>query len=243
MESKYQHSIKLLVDSKEIVYDIKETLPAKFKELFNEIRPLLLNAPTLDIFRLSRHSIKLKNENYKKCLENPLLLDSLLAQIRSQIKDYWGYVQADIIHHNSIKSELLCRCHGIGETKLANTFIELKGDIKKVYMKTNAAGACGSCFNDVESFLNSLETQQGVLFSEPVEKWENLVNKLIDEYYFVCPPEFSNLKFKLISISSRGIKIKCTREGTTPGVKLIQESLNNFFKGELPKEIPISVFI
>lgn len=243
MESKYQHSIKLLVDSKEIVYDVKETLPVNLKELFNEIRPLLQDTPVLEIFRLSRHSIKLKNQNHKKCIENPFLLDSLLAQIRSQIKDYWGYVPANVIYHNSIKSELLCRCHGIGQTKLANTFIELKGDIKRVYMKTNASGACGTCFNDVESFLNSLETQQGILFSEPLAKWESIVNKLIDEYYFVCPPEFSNLKFELISISSRGIKIKCTREGTTPGVKLIQESLNNFFKGELPTQIPISVFI
>ena len=45
-----------------------------------------------------------------------------------------------------------------------------------------------------KSFVNGLDSKV----------WIDRIDKAVEEFYFVCPPEYSNLKFEVINI-----KIRC----------------------------------
>ena len=240
MENKSQASIKFKVDSKEIIYDLEASSLGELEDVYSSIKDTLIDQKVTDVFQYSRNSLSNKITSN---LENPFLVDKLLSLFRVELKKYRGEISPELIVPDKLNQELVCRCKGLGYSQLKDAFIQHKGDFKKVYTETEVSGVCGSCFNEVDKFLESLESNEGVLFELPIEKWNEQVLELINEYYLVCPPDFSQLKFDLVSISSRGIKLKCTREGNTPGRLDIQDSLNNFFKGQLPQDLSVSVFI
>lgn len=240
MENKSQASIKFKVDSKEIIYDLEASSLGDLEHVYCSIKDVLIDQKVTDVFQYSRSSLSNKITSN---LENPFLVDKLLSLFRVELKKYRGEISPELIVSKKLKQELVCRCKALGYSQLKDAFIQHKGDFKKVYTETEISGVCGSCFSEVDKFLESLESNEGVLFDIPIEKWNEQVIELINEYYLVCPPDFSSLKFELVSISSRGIKLKCVRKGDRPGRMDIQDSLNNFFKGQLPQDLSISVFI
>ena len=161
-----------------------------------------------------------------------------LGLLRNTLLDYWGFLVA-----NEEIQDLICRCKGLGRKQIVDKYYALQSDAKKVFLETNIAGVCGSCKADVNKILNELELSEDELFGKNKEYWQQKIDELINEYYLVCPPEFSSLQFSFISITPRNIKLKCTREGDGPARPKIQDSLNNFFKGQLDRDIPISVVI
>lgn len=236
-------TVFLGIDSSEIIYQCKyktdsttlgmalELISQKLKEK-NVDEAFLLSCSDLE------QAILDDIECHKFFKENMISFEQGLSLIRKALQEYWGY----FLGLKEI-DDLICRCNGIGKKQIVDTYYSLKSDAKQVFSETNIAGVCGTCKSDVNSILNELELSENELFGKNKEYWQNKIQELINEYYLVCPPEFSELSFAFISITPRNLKMKCTRVGQTPARPVIQESINNFFKGQLDRDIPISIVI
>lgn len=231
------------IDSSEVVYQIKYETNDEILALAFELVALTIKEKKVDqIFLFSKEDINVKFADEQECItfinHSGVKLDMALSFVRKALFDYWGFLAVtDEI------DDLICRCKGIGKKQIIEKYYSSGSDAKKVFIETNISGVCGSCKSDVNKILNALELSEEELFGQNKEFWQNKIDELINEYYLVCPPDFSELKFDFISITPRVIKLKCHRKSKVPSRPAIQDSLNNFFKGQFDREIPISIVI
>jgi hypothetical protein len=104
-------------------------------------------------------------------------------------------------------------------------------------------GICGSCLGDFKSIYAELEKEKTYIEGLPSIIWIEKVEKLIEEFYFVCPAEFSNLRFEVISMNSFNLKIRCDKGESKLKRVEIMETLANYFKSELKLDLKLSVVI
>ncbi len=172
-----------------------------------------------------------------------LSLDILLGSIREQIYDYKGVVSGLLKAKNAKAYDLLCRCKGITYKDLDELYLKQKGDRKQVLLESEVSGVCGSCKLDFNSYFSKLEEEKSFINGENSTIWISRIDKSIDEFYFVCPPEYTNLKFEVISITVHALKIKCIRGDSTLKRPQIQATIENFLKSELKLEMPIKIIV
>lgn len=231
------------IDSSEVIYQVKYDTEDHDLAIALELVAIAIKEKKVDdVFKFSKKEIQEVVTDEVECLEfinkSRVKLDMALSLLRSSLLDYWGFLVA-----TEEIQDLICRCKGLGRKQIVDKYYALQSDAKKVFLETNIAGVCGTCKTDVNKILNELELSEDELFGKNKEYWQQKIDELINEYYLVCPPEFSSLEFSFISITPRNIKLKCIRAGDGPARPVIQDSLNNFFKGQFDRDIPISVVI
>lgn len=235
------NSLFLSIDTQENIYQCRYTADDKTLKSSFEILSHIANDKKVEqIYSFSFSQLasyfETENEILNFINANKLALEKVMAIFRKASVIYWGYLDYDQVN------DLICRCNAIGKNAIELAYRET-GDAKKVFQKLNLAGVCGSCKSDSNKILNELELQEKSLYGENKEVWAQKIDEIINEFFMLCPPEFSALKFEFISITPRVIKLKCLRDGDKPTRGEIQDSLNNFFKGQLDPEIPISIVI
>ena len=241
MENKSQHSIEIFVDSTDHLYQVKFTSQdGELTHIFNTLIPYLIQMKLDEAYHFSKKSLP------RELLDvgmSDLKFEQAMALIRKQIKAYWGEISPAYIMPVGFRETLICRCKGIDQLGLNKSYIEYQGNVEKIYQQTDIAGVCGSCFNEVDKLLSSMEENEVSIFGKDKDEWIKTIDELLEEFQMMCPPEFSQLSFAFISITPRMIRIKCSREAKTPTRPDIQNALNNFFKGQLPQDIPVSVIL
>lgn len=229
------------IDTQECIYKFRyQTSNENLQDIFELLSYLVKDKTVDEAYTLSKKSIISLLENENECVDlikqHSLLLEKALSFFRKAFVSYWGYL-------NPLQVvDLICRCNALGKQDVYEAYTK-HGEAKKVFQSLNISGVCGACKGDVNKILEKFELEEESLFGQKKEQWELKVKELLEDYYLVCPPEFSQLKFEFISITPRALKLKCIRTGTKPTRGEIQDSLNNYLKGEFETEIPVSVII
>jgi hypothetical protein len=232
--------IKIDIDGNELVHSI--TYSGTHKEIISIIKPLndyfykrrvneLFSATQTLVRDLSGHD------------SDPLLLDLVLGKIRKDIQIYKGEMGSVLRAKNVSSADLLCRCKGITYKELEVTYLAQKGDRKQVLFESEVSGICGACKTDFEAYFKILEEEKSFVNGLDSKVWIDRIDKAVEEFYFVCPPEYSNLKFEVININVHNLKIKCVRGESTLKRPEIQATLSNFLKSELKLEMPIKIIV
>jgi hypothetical protein len=172
-----------------------------------------------------------------------LVRDKLLCLIRMEIHSYRSSYYHLKLENDSVVDPLVCRCMGKLLSEVKSLYHEHKGDQKKILVNSHIAGVCGSCLGDFKSIYAELEKDKTYIEGLPSTVWIEKVEKLIEEFYFVCPGEYSNMKFEVISMNSFNLKIRCVKGDSTLKRVEIMETLANYFKSELKLDLKLSVVI
>jgi bacterioferritin-associated ferredoxin len=230
----------LSIDNKDFIHQIKYlTTNPLLLSILEEMAKECHNSSVEAAFQMSAKKIKsLLPDN-----THDLLIERALALLRKTISLYWGDMPAHMTFSKTQRQELLCRCKGLTYSDLKEFYKQHKGDLALLYQTTEIAGVCGTCFDQVDAYLIELEDSKEEVYGLHKKEWEAKIRDLLDEFYLVCPPEFERHSFEFIAISSRQIKLRCHRPDNGLNRKIIQDAINNFFKGQLKEEIPISVII
>jgi hypothetical protein len=85
---------------------------------------------------------------------------------------------------------------------------------------------------DFDSLFEFYESEKGYINGIDSKVWIKKVDRLIGEFFFVCPPEYSAMKFTVISMDAFNLKIRCDRGDSKVNRKDITSTLSNFFKSE-----------
>lgn len=235
------NSLYLSIDTQESIYQCRYQAEDIHLKSSLEILSQISNDKKVEsIYNFTISQLATYFESDKEVInfisKNKVSLEKALAMFRKASAIYWGYLAYDQV------DDLVCRCNSIGKKAIDQAYKET-GDAKKVFQKLNLAGVCGTCKSDANKILSEFELREKTLYGENKDIWAKKIDEIINEFFMLCPPEFSSLKFEFISITPRVIKLKCIREGDKPTRVEIQDSLNNFFKGQLDPEIPISIVI
>jgi hypothetical protein len=172
-----------------------------------------------------------------------LIRDKLLGLIRKEIYSYRSSYFYLKLENQAVRDPLVCRCTGKVLSDVKALYHEHKGDQKKILLDSHIAGVCGSCLVDFKGIYSALEIEKTYIEGLPSSIWVEKVEKLIEEFYFVCPAEFSNLKFEVISMNSFNLKIRCDKGESSLKRVDIMDTLANYFKSELKLDLKLSVVI
>jgi hypothetical protein len=225
-----QSNIALDIDNKEYIVSIGT------KEL---IGPLKTQVQSL-FAKYGSDSI----ENWLKIKsDGNLLTDLALLKIRTAIYSF----RSDLFHlkliNKDVSDPLLCRCLSIRVSKIKELYHEHKGDRKKLLVDSQVSGICGECRGDFDLLFGSFEDEKGYINGIDSKVWIKKVDRLIGEFFYVCPPEYSAMKFTVISMDAFNLKIRCDRGDSKVNRKDITSTLSNFFKSEMKLEVKLSVVL
>ena len=231
MENKnLQSSISIDIDVKELVRAISYT---------GNDKAFIRNIDFLKDIFLDQHLDHVLNEKS----DGDLKMDILLGVLRKKIYEFRSnHTELSLKNKNSV-DYTLCRCLSKSLDDIRTIYHEHKGQKKKILLESQISGICGHCKPDFEMFYSVLESEKGYIEGEPAEVWIAKVEELINEFYYVCPAEFSNLKFKVIKMDSFNLKLRCDRGESIISRNVITETLSNFFTSELDIDLKLSVVI
>ncbi len=175
--------------------------------------------------------------------DGQLLTDLALLKIRSAIYDFRSnYFHLKLLNKDVV-DPLLCRCLEIRVSKVKELYHEHKGDRKKILVNSQVSGICGECQIDFNNLFSSFEIEKGYINGIDSKVWVKKVDRLIGEFYYVCPPEYSQMKFTVISMDAFNLKIRCDKGESSLNRKEITSTLANFFKSEMKLEVKLSVVL
>ena len=233
-------NIKIDIDGNELVHSI--TYNGTHKDLLTIIKPVN------DYFYKRRiGEVFLANQSLIRDITgtdiDALTIDLFLGKIRKDIQIYKGDMGSALKAKNVDPADLLCRCKAITYKELDQVYLDQKGDRKQVLLESEVSGICASCKPDFDSYFKKLEEEKSFVNGLDSKVWIGRIDKAIEEFYFVCPPEYSNLKFEVININVHTLKIKCIRGESKLKRPEIQATLSNFLKSELKLEMPIKMIV
>ena len=232
--------IKIDIDGNELVHSI--TYSGSHKELISIVKPLndyFYKRRVNELFSTTYSLVR--DVSGQDC--DSLLVDLMLGKIRKDIQVYKGDMGSVLRTKNVSSSDLLCRCKGITYKELDEFYLAKKGDKKEILLDSEVSGICGTCKIDFDTHFKVLEEEKSFVNGLDSKVWIGRIDKAVEEFYFVCPPEYSNLKFEVININVHNLKIKCVRGDSTLKRPEIQATLSNFLKSELKLEMPIKIIV
>ena len=223
-------SVVLDIDSGEIIRKLTFSNKLKLDENIKlEIEKSCLNKSLDECLRLESKGILLK--------------DKLLNFIRMEIYSYRSNYFHLKLENKDFLDPLLCRCMGKHLSDIKSLYHEHKGDQKKILMESHIGGVCGTCLGDFKDIYNKEEENKAYIEGLPAKVWVSKVEKLIEEFYFVCPAEYSSMKFDVISMNSFHLKIRCNKGDSKLKRLEILDTLSNYFQSELKLDLKLSVVI
>jgi hypothetical protein len=231
-------NIKIDIDGNELVHSI--TYNGNHTDLLKVIKPIndyFYKRSITEVFSATHSLVK----DISQVNIDPLTIDLFLGKLRKDIQIFKGDMGSALKAKNVKPSELLCRCKGITYKELDQLYLDQKGDKKQVLLESEISGICGSCKTDFDSYYKKLEEEKSFIKGQDSKIWIDKIDKAVEEFYFVCPPEYSSLKFEVINITVHALKIKCVRGDSTLKRPQIQATLSNFLTSELKLEMPIKV--
>jgi hypothetical protein len=165
----------------------------------------------------------------------------VLRQFVLAVRDYIGYPGALTEQDSSIDKDILCHCSKLSFNAFEKEFIKVRGNSKEAIFNTMAKSFCDSCDQNVDNFIKELDAKNIYFMGQDKQIWIDKLDKLIEEFYLFCPPEYNNIKFKVSSLKYNKIIIKCEKGESALNRKEIQATLNNYLTSELDEEIIFSV--
>ncbi len=215
------------IDSNERIISFKHNFDGKLKEIFDSFNTLYSKFSLHDFLKLK------SNGNF--------ITDIALGLSRKKIYEFRQDQQNCIQTEN--QSPLLCRCLNKTVSDIEQAYHEYKGDKKKLLLETHICGICSHCNVQFNDLYKELEARKSYVNGEPAQVWISKVEKLIEEFYYVCPPEFSNLKFEVLSMNSFNLKIRCIRGESDLKRMEIQKTLENYLLSEIKLDLKLSVVV
>lgn len=224
----------------------------KVLELDIDSREIIRGIKPLDqILKNSQEFKAIKDECLNKSLDECLTLSSkselsrekILGQIRKEIYSYRSNYFHLKLENDDFKDPLVCRCMGKTLSDIEALYHEFKGDRKKILITSHISGVCGTCLEDFDCIYREEESKKAYIEGLPATIWIEKVEKLIEDFYFVCPSEYSQMKFEVISMNTFHLKIRCDRGEVKIKRSEIVETLSNYFQSELKLDLKLSVVI
>lgn len=240
MENKNQQfSIKLDIDGNELIHSLEIISETNtYKDISKELHLFISKSKIEKIYNLTLKDLSLIQS--KLNLSN-LFMEKILGKLRHSIASYKGDQGGILALKNVALDELLCRCKGITYSDIGKLFKEFKGDRKGILIDSEVSGVCGTCRIDFDSYFNKLDEESGYINGIEAKKWEEKIYASLDDFYMICPPEYSDMKFNIISLNSHTLKIKCDRGESKLKRLDIQKTLSNYLLSELKIDVKLSV--
>ncbi|MCT4641412.1 MAG: (2Fe-2S)-binding protein [Bacteriovoracaceae bacterium] len=143
-----------------------------------------------------------------------------------------------------IEGQIICFCAKVTSASLIDHYKKSYGDLKKVYLATNASSFCGQCSCRVERILKD-EVAKGEFFlGEDKGTWTKKIEDLISDFAMFSPAGYEQLNFSISSLKTNIVKLKCSRPSDSNLKRReIQKTLENFFRSETNRDIKVSVVI
>lgn len=221
-------------DSKETIYQLK------FESLDHEISSFIgLNFEYFSELSVANIS-SIFTHNFLGDF-SPNIKNYVLRQFVLAIRDYIGYPGALTEQDSSVDKEILCHCSKLSYNSFEKEFIKVRGNYKEAIFNTFAKSFCDSCDKAVDDFINELDAKNVYFLGQEKKIWIDKIDKLIEEFYLFCPPEYNNIKFEVSSLKYNKVIIKCEKGESSLKRKEIQATLNNYLTGELDEEIIFSI--
>lgn len=231
--------LKIDIDGNELVHSIRFSGEYKpFKNISKSLTEVFYKKSFKEIWSLNQTKLKEVVDTQDVC---SLELDLLLGKLRADIQDFKGDIGGVLKAQNKKSIDLLCRCKGLTAKDIEDEYYKHKGVKKTILIETEVCGVCSTCKPEFDALILKLEEKKSFINGRDADYWKEVILNSIDEFYMVCPPDYSNLKFEIISLSVHGLKIRCHKEGSSLKRLEIQSTLENYLNSEVKLNIPMKV--
>jgi len=240
MENKnLQFNINLDIDGNELIHSLViESEDITLKKIAKDISQIYTRKKINNVLNIGHKEFQALAKEYSL---DSLLIDKILGKIRVAIANYKGEQGGILFLKGISKDQLLCRCKAITFRDVDKYFKDFKGDKKGILIESELSGVCGSCKIDFDKYYSLLDERSGYINGIETKLWEEKIYSALDDFYMICPPEYSTMKFQIISLNSHSLKIKCERGESTLKRMEIQKTLTNYLLNELKIEVKLSI--